>query len=71
MMGEMALANWQKEFMQQLARDPLQSLVIPPGVRVVHAGALMYPHIVSTPVASPKSTLPSASLHFNQRHRYE
>ena len=37
----------------------------------MHAVALMYPHTVSTPVASAKSTLPSASLHFNQRHRYE
>ena len=51
--------------------DPLQSLVIHPDVRAAHAGAFMYLRTVSTPVASPESALPSASLHFNQRHRYE
>ena len=43
--------------MQQLDRDPLQSLVIHAGVRLMHAGALMYPHTVSTPVAIPESAL--------------
>ena len=37
----------------------------------MHAVALMYPYTVSTPVASLKSTLPAASLHFNKMHRYE